>query len=85
MISAKAFGNGVGDGIGKGKRRRCYQRRCRRYYILLHLLWCVLSIITIGANVGEGIGDDVGDGVGDDVGDGIGLRRIAPLGFRKLH
>ena len=35
--------------------------------------------ITVGDDVGEGFGD----GVGDDVGDGIGLRRIAPLGFRR--
>ena len=39
-------------------------------------------------NVGDDIGDDVGDNnvgddVGDNVGDGVGLRRIAPLGFRR--
>ena len=39
----------------------------------------------IGDGVGDGVGDDVGDDVGDGVGDGIGLRRIAPLGFRKLQ
>ena len=37
-----------------------------------------------GDGVGDGVGYDVGDDVGDNVGDGIGLRRIAPLGFRRL-
>ena len=43
----------------------------------------------VGDNVGDDVGDDVGDNnvgddVGDNVGDGVGLRRIAPLGFRRF-
>ena len=36
-------------------------------------------------NIGDDVSVDIGDGVGDcGVGYGIGLRRIGPLGFRRL-
>ena len=73
MIRIMTIGDDVGEGIGDGVGDDVGDN---------------VGDNNVGDDIGDDVGDNnVGDDVGDNVGDGVGLRRIAPLGFRKyvLH